>query len=115
MVVSGATIDQASTGLLSATGGTGSRIDLVNGVVAGGVLRTASGGVIDVKGGTDVLDSTTPLGGVTNSGSVVIGDTFELELDGTLHNSGSILLQAGSGGSEHQAVLRGSLGRRVAR
>ena len=100
LAITSATIAQAANGLIVASG-TNTHIDLTAATIQGGTLTTSAGGVVNVFGNADLLDSTTGAGAVTNSASIVIasngsGIPEALLLKGTLHNSGTITLLAGN-------------------
>ena len=79
-----------NTGTFTAVG-TNSLLDLGGGTIIGGTIRSSSGGLVRVVSGYNVstLDGITS-GAVTNSGTLAVEDTAQLNLDGTINNTGTI-------------------------
>jgi hypothetical protein len=85
-------VDNASTGVIAATGAN-FIVGIEDGaVVTGGTLKTASGGAIDVGGAT--FDGSTPAAPVSNDGNVMVEDGNTLTLLGTIDNIGTITLDS---------------------
>jgi hypothetical protein len=82
--------------------------------IAGGTLKTASVGTIEVQSNTNssTFDGSLPGAPLTNAGSVVVDDQAVLALLGTINNSGSITLKGEGNFTELQI---GSGGRSAAR
>jgi Ca2+-binding RTX toxin-like protein len=87
-----ATLNQTGAGVIRADGA-GSRIDLFNSTIAGGLLAGSGGGYARVTGGTNILDGTTAFGAVNNATSIDIGSSLSLQLKGAINNTGSIRIQ----------------------
>lgn len=87
-------VENASTSVIAATGAHAVVSILDNSTVTGGTLKTASGGAIDVGAAGVTFDGSTPADPVTNTGSVVVLDSFGLTLLGTIDNSGTITLDS---------------------
>ena len=97
LAITSATIAQTATGVTEAVGA-GTHIDLTAATLRGGTLRTSGGGVVNVYGVADLLDGNSA-GALTISASILIASSNVSEallLKGTLHNSGTITLQAGN-------------------
>ena len=84
------TIDNASTGLIQASGANSIVLVELNGTIVGGTLKTANGGTIQIADGT--LDGSTPAAPIANAGNVVVDDSTTLTLLGTVNNTGTITL-----------------------
>ena len=79
---SGSTIDNTNGSIQSLTD---SNIELVNSTIAGGTISGT--GNIDVVGGTSVRFTN-----LTQAGSVAVGNNSDLDIEGTINNTGSISL-----------------------
>src|ERR1019366_1060705 len=67
-----------------------SHVDLSNGTIVGGTLKSSGGGVIRTVGGASgVLDGLDD-GVLNNNGVVKVPDSTFLELLGTINNTGTI-------------------------
>jgi hypothetical protein len=80
--------------------GAGALVDLSGAVIEGGTLKTATGGIIyDTSNSTlDGYEQAT--GAVTNAGSLVIINGTQLTLDGTINNTGTILVDSAGSTTE---------------
>jgi hypothetical protein len=85
-------INNSSSGVIAAFGAD-SIVALYNDTVSGGTLETGSGGEIAV--GDVTLDGSNGHA-VTNTGSVVLGGAYTLNLLGTIRNTGTIAQVVGS-------------------
>ncbi len=84
-------VDNA-TGTIEANGA-GAHVDLAGAYVEGGTLLTAAGGSIRTGSGNATLDGVT-VGGATVKGTLTVTDQTSLTLDGTIHNIGTIAMNA---------------------
>jgi hypothetical protein len=95
LVLANANIVNAATGTIQAVGSGGTNafahVDLANATIQAGTLATSNGGIIQILVGTttNVLDGVSA-GAINNTGTFVINDFSRLQVDGTLHNTGTL-------------------------
>ena len=87
---------QNGGGIIEASGAN-AHVDLNASTIIGGTLTTASGGVVNIVGGS-VLDGQ-DAGPLVTSGFVRIADNDTLQLSGTIRNTGTLALQAVTSGA----------------
>ena len=87
LVISGTSVNNAG-GTIQAVGAN-THVDLVSAYIEGGILRTATGGVIQTLDRGSVLDGITS-GILNNIGSIQIVDNTTLSLVGAINNTGTI-------------------------
>ena len=84
--------------------GAGAHVDLLSAYIEGGILTTATGGVIKTTdNGSSALDGITS-GVVSNNGTIQIVDSTRLGLVGVINNTGTINA-ASSGGSTTLRII----------
>jgi hypothetical protein len=88
----GTDVDSSSGGTVTGTGGPG--VVLNGGTLTGGTLT----GLVQVAGGTNVLDGTAGKT-VNNQGAVQVNDNTTLNLQGVINNTGSITVNSSNDGT----------------
>lgn len=95
LAINSTNVYQTKTGLIEAIG-KGSHVDLNSSNIVGGTLKTTTGGVIQTTSGTSQLDGLNS-GAITNAGTFVINNNTDLNVAGTLNNTG--VMNETSGGN----------------
>lgn len=74
--------------------GRDAKVDLQYAVIVGGRLITSDGGVIETVAGPDGQHTTSAFDNLTNEGYVLVQSDTTLVLEGTIHNDGTIVVDA---------------------